>query len=101
LFENLREVIEDGLVMNLPQSVIDELRSIIYVDKKPQHPRSGHDDKVMALALCMYAVKDYPINVVHDHREHFFSQLKRQRRAREATRKTPWDVKGGNKKGGY
>jgi len=101
LFEGLREVLEDGLIVGLPKSVVEELRSIIYVDKKPQHPRSGHDDKVMALALCCYAVKDYPINVVHNHKEHFFAQLKRQRRGREAQRKTPWNVRGGNKKGGY
>jgi len=101
LIEGLREVLEDGLIMKLPQSVLEELRSIIYVDKKPQHPRSGHDDKVMALALACYAVKDYPINVVHNHKEHFFNQLKRQRRAKEASRKIPWSVRGGNKKGGY
>ena len=101
LFEGLRETLDDGLLLSLPMSVLEELRSIIYVNKKPQHPRSGHDDKVMALALACYAVREYPIKVVHNHKEHFFNQLKRKRRAREASRKLPWDIRSGDKKGSY
>jgi len=55
----------------------------------------------MAMALAFYACKDIPINVIHNHQEHFFNQLKRSRRAEQASKKLPWTVKGGDSKGSY
>ena len=101
LFEGLRDLIDDTIINSLFTSVIDELRSIIYENKKPKHPRSGHDDKVMAMAIAYYACKDIPINVIHNHQEHFFNQLKKKRRAQAASKKLPWTVKGGDDKGSY
>ena len=101
LFEILRELIEDGMITRLNEKVIEELRSIYYVNDKPQHPRGSHDDKVIALALAYYAIKDTPIEVVMNWKETFFEQHKKKMRGKRAKRALPWNVKSGNNKGRY
>ena len=101
LFEILREIIEDGMITRLNEKVIDELRSIYYVNDKPQHPRGGNDDKVIAMALAYYAIKDEPIDVVMNVKETFFEQHKKKQRAKRAKRALPWNIKAGNNKGRY
>lgn len=101
LFEIIRETINDGRIIRLNEKIIEQMRSIYYINDKPSHPRSGHDDIVVSMALAYYAIKDIPIDVVFNLKETFMEQVKRKNRAKKAKRALPWDVRSGNGKGKY
>jgi hypothetical protein len=101
LFEIIRETINDGRIIRLNEKIIEQMRSIYYINDKPSHPRSGHDDIVVSMALAYYAIKDIPIDVVFNLKETFMEQVKRKSRAKKAKRALPWDVRSGNGKGKY
>ena len=101
LFENLKEYIEDELLINLNIEVIKQLESIQYERDRPTHPKNGHDDIVMSMALAYYVCKDIPIYYEGEVGNMYLEEWKRIKRARAAKRTLPWNVRGGNGKGSY
>ena len=101
LFENLKDYIEDELLFNLNIEVIKQLESIQYDKGKPVHPKNGHDDIVVSMALAYYVVKDMPIEFDTGIGNMYLEDWKRKKRSRASKRTLPWNVRGGNGKGGY
>ena len=101
LFENLKEFIEDGLLFTLNHVVIKQLETIQYEKDKPVHPRNGHDDIVVSMALAYYVIKDMPIEYETGIGNMYLEEWKAIKRARQADRTLPWNVRGGNGKGAY
>ena len=81
--------------------VIKQLESIQYERDRPTHPKNGHDDVVMSMALAYYVVKDIPIYYEGDVGNMCLEEWKRIKRARAAKRTLPWNVRGGDGKGRY
>ena len=101
LFENLKEFIEDGLLFTLNHVVIKQLETIQYEKDKPVHPRNGHDDIVVSMALAYYVIKDMPIEYETGIGNMYLEEWKAIKKARQADRTLPWNVRGGNGKGAY
>ena len=101
LFENLKDYIEDELLFNLNIDVIKQLESIQYDKGKPVHPKSGNDDIVVSMALAYYVIKDMPIEYETGIGNMYLEEWKRIKKTNSAKRALPWNVRGGNGKGGY
>lgn len=101
LFSALKDVVEDGLILQLDKHVLDEFHTIVYINDKPQAARGSHDDVTMSLALCYYALLKEPLTVTHSLRRAIMQEHIDKMRIAKMQRTIPWNVKGGNDKGTY
>lgn len=101
LFENLKEIIEDGLLFTLNVEVVKQLETIQYEKDKPVHPKNGHDDIVVSMALAYYVIKDEHYEYDTGIGNMYLEEWKAIKKARRANRTLPWNIKGGNGKGAY
>jgi len=62
LYDVLRTYIIDGYIERMDSITYKELRDLIKSDKglAPEHPSGAHDDRVIAFALALNKIKDYP-----------------------------------------
>ena len=62
LYDVLRTYIVDGYIEKMDSITYKELRDLIKNDKglAPEHPAGAHDDRVIAFALALNRIKDYP-----------------------------------------
>ncbi|MCP4729255.1 MAG: hypothetical protein GY872_04175 [Roseibacillus sp.] len=58
IYDGLREVIESGIIQQLDQATLGELRSLEVKKMTPQAPRGLHDDLAMSLALAYRCLRD-------------------------------------------
>ena len=58
----MRTYIIDGYIEKMDSITYKELRDLIKSDKglAPEHPQGSHDDRVIAFALALNRIKDYP-----------------------------------------
>jgi hypothetical protein len=101
MFDSLREAVEDGIITHLDRHTLDELKTIAYINDKPQAPKNGHDDITISMCLCYYVLKDMPLHVNHSVRKSMMDKYIAKARARDARRAIPWNATGGNKRGTY
>ena len=101
LYGALREAIDSQIILTLDKHVIDELRAIVYINNKPQSPKRGSDDATMSMALCYYLLNKKPLKVTHSIRRAVMEEYLKNQRAKGAKRALPWNVTGGNSKGGW
>ena len=101
LFSALKDVVENGLITKLDKLVLDEFRTIVYINDKPQAARGSHDDVTMSLALCYYALLKEPLAVTSSLRRAIMQEHIEKMRVAKMQRTIPWNVKGGNDKGTY
>ena len=101
LYGALREAIEQDIIVSMDKLAIAELAAIIYRNGKPQSPKTGSDDITMSLALCYYLLSKKPLQVTHSIRKAVMEEYLQKQRAKNARRAVPWNVRGGNARGGY
>jgi len=101
LYGALREAVESNMILSLDQNVIEELKAIVYLNGKPQSPKNGFDDATMSMALCYYLLSRKPLKVTHSIRKAVMEEYIKKQRAKSARRALPWNVTGGNNKGGW
>ena len=102
LFENLKDYIEDELLFSLNIEVIKQLEMIQYDKGKPVHPKNGHDDIVISMALAYYVIKDLPFYGGDTSIGNMYlEEWKKVKKSKMSNRSLPWNIRGGNGKGGY
>ena len=76
---------------------------MIQYDKgKPVHPKNGHDDIVISMALAYYVIKDLPFYGGDTSIGNMYlEEWKKVKKSKMSNRSLPWNVRGGNGKGGY
>jgi hypothetical protein len=63
VYENLRNMLDEGFIHYLDDKTVTELRSLVRHDRglAPVHPEGMHDDRCMALAIGLWFMKDIPL----------------------------------------
>lgn len=92
-YDTLREVIESGIIQQLDQSTLQELRSLEVRKMTPEAPVGLHDDLAMACALAYRCLRDAPamlrrratLNRIDAHK-----MAMRAKRIREQA--VPWEI---------
>lgn len=56
IIQALEEALRTGFIIR-SERLLNELRSFIYINGRPDHTKSGHDDAIMALAMALYVAQ--------------------------------------------
>jgi len=57
LFQNMKEIIEDGIIVGLDKEVLDQIKSCIWSDGRPDHPDGSHDDLLFSMMLAYWGLR--------------------------------------------
>jgi|6_EtaG_2_1085325.scaffolds.fasta_scaffold10058_2 hypothetical protein len=101
LFQAIKEVVDNGIITQLDQHVLDELKTIVYIRDKPQAAKRKNDDVTISMALCYYLLERMPLMVSHSVKRAMMEKHIASMKAKKSNRTLPWNVRGGNKTGGY
>lgn len=101
VFQAIKAVMDGGVVLAMDKLVKEELKNIVYIRDKPQAKKGKHDDVMISLGLCYYLLEDTSLNVHHSVRSAIMDKHIQQLRAKKANRACPWNIRGGNSKGGW
>ena len=90
-YETLREHIRAGIIFQLDQSTLHELRGLEVRKVTPEAPSGLHDDLAMALALAYRCVRSAPASHQRDGaRNHIDQFISRRRTERVKNQALPW-----------
>lgn len=101
MFNALKDMIETKTISHLDKHVLEELGNIVYIKNKPQAAKGKHDDVTISMALCYYLLESMPLAVSHSVKRAMMEKHIDSMRAKNMKRAIPWNVRGGNKVGGY
>lgn len=67
IYENLRNMLDEGFINYLDDKTLTELRGLVRHDKglAPVHPNGFHDDRCIALAIGLWYLKDIALPKAH------------------------------------
>ena len=93
IYDGLREVVESGILRQLDQSTLQELRSLEVRRTTPEAPSGLHDDLAMGCALAYRCLRDAPNGLRRRSVESYIDRVKaRMRAARNRKSPLPWSV---------
>ena len=101
IFNALKAVVDSDMLHSLDKEVVEEFKSIVYLKDKPQAPKKKHDDVTISMALCYYYLEKIPLTVSHSVKRAMMDKHIDSMRAKRCHRIVPWDVTGGDGKGGW
>jgi len=92
IYGALREMIDEGLILELEEAYLDEIKAIVSgPGERPDHPKGGRDDKVISLGLGYLMLKELriPMGSREVARKRFEDKLMKAR-ARRNSSALPW-----------
>ena len=101
MFQAIKAVVDGGMIMKLDMHVLDELKTIVYIKDKPQAAKRKNDDVTISMALCYYLLESMPLSVSRSVKRAMMERHIAAMKANKSKRTLPWNVRGGNKTGGY
>jgi hypothetical protein len=101
MFQAIKAVVDGGVIHSLDRHVLDELTTIVYIKDKPQAAKRKNDDVTISMALCYYLLEKMPLLVSRSVKTAMMEKHIAAMRAKKSKRAIPWNVRGGNKTGGY
>jgi hypothetical protein len=101
MFQAIKAVVDGGVIHSLDRHVLDELTTIVYIKDKPQAAKRKNDDVTISMALCYYLLEKMPLLVSRSVKTAMMEKHIASMRAKKSKRAIPWNVRGGNKTGGY
>jgi hypothetical protein len=101
MFQAIKAVVDGGVIHSLDKHVLDELTTIVYIKDKPQAAKKKNDDVTISMALCYYLLEKMPLLVSRSVKTAMMEKHIASMRAKKSKRAIPWNVRGGNKTGGY
>jgi hypothetical protein len=101
MFQAIKDVVDSGVIKSLDMHVLDELKTIVYIKDKPQAAKRKNDDVTISMALCYYLLEKMPLVVSHSVKRAMMERHIAAMKAKKSSRTLPWNVRGGNKTGGY
>ena len=56
IVQSFEEELRNGFIIR-SQRIINELRTFVYINGRPDHMKGQHDDCIMAMAMCLYVAR--------------------------------------------
>jgi hypothetical protein len=56
IVQSFEEELRNGFIIR-SQRLINELRTFVYINGRPDHMKGQHDDCIMAMAMCLYVAR--------------------------------------------
>lgn len=57
LFSNFKELIEDETFVELDKQLVHQIKTCVFVNDRPDHPKGEHDDLLFSTMLAFWALK--------------------------------------------
>lgn len=92
LFENMKQVIEDGIIVQADRDLLQQLKTCIWSNGRPDHPEGSHDDLLFSTMLAYWALKGK--EPWSQPRENPIDKWKLLKRTKGATMPLPWKPTG-------
>ena len=92
LFENMKQVIEDGIIVQADRDLLDQIKTCIWSNGRPDHPEGSHDDLLFSTMLAYWALKGK--EPWTQPRENPIDKWKLLKRTKASTMPLPWKPTG-------
>ena len=92
LFENMKQIIEDGVIVQIDRDLLDQIKTCIWSNGRPDHPEGSHDDLLFSTMLAYWGIKGK--EPWTEKRENPIDKWKMIVKRRAATMPLPWKPTG-------
>ena len=92
LFENMKQVIEDGIIVQADRDLLDQIKTCIWSNGRPDHPDGSHDDLLFSTMLAYWGIKGK--EPWTERRDNPIDKWKLLKRTKAATAPLPWKPTG-------
>jgi len=57
LFSHFKEIIEDETIVGMDTDLLSQIKTCVWMNDRPDHPKGSHDDLLFSTMLCYWALK--------------------------------------------